>query len=1055
MSFLDRFKRNAPDAKEKTPETKPAAPAPALPRTPQAALKIAAEAVAAGYNPDFMLSEIKPDAEPPKPQVEEHEMILELGDFLHRIPPQLVSVGPHEVHTELRFDIDAMAASVAAGHTTVSLAEIYKRVPQIFRDEVLPSDKVEIRFPWQKVMKLLSEARGAQRGAGLSELAADALAQRLKAKRTQRNVVFTKAAPAPAGTQAAPAPAPAPALAGPPTVRMPVIELPPPASAEDDAAMTREELLRSRDVANRQVVRVKGEYERAIATLREERKAVVGDRDRINGELEKAKRDIHDKVEQIEFEKTVTAKSSENLKKAQQEFEAVRAERDALARQQAQLAKQLASPQKPGAKLSVVADAPAAGAGPERSQKEYQRQLEELNRRIAMLEGGQRESAQELSKEREQRTKLERQLSAADRLKSEAAAQLEEANASLRREFEAAARNRETEITRTLKEFQTQLEAANLARTKLAAELELARTAPPAAEAPAAAPDPGWESRAVAQLETDVASYRERIKKLLQERDTISGEKEQLATQLAAKASEAAAAPMENASSSELGTENQKLQALLSTTNADRERIAAELREAQTALAETGKSHATQLEASQASLSDALAQAKSQLAALQEQIGSLAQERDETLRELQAHKAAPSPVAEIREELALVTKERDEARSGAERTIADLRNEIEKLAAAAHAAPINAAELKAEAGKLAKELDAARISSNSTITNLRSDAKKLTYERDAALKEGEQLMVEFDALKSESDKAAAGFARDLEAAHTSQEASESGFRQRLEALQKTLEELQVEHARFDAEKTALAAELTKTRAAHELASTAVASAQTEHDQTLAILNSARDGLHEKIASLTTELDAARVEHDAAVARLTSERDEIRTVRAELDKSLAALTADRDQLAGTASAFATELSVATQQHTAAFTAVEQERDSIRAAAAEVEKSLAAVAAERDAAREASSELERKLAAAERSDSELRPQIQALEAALAAATGAIHDKDGQIVSLTAERDDFTARWARFSAELDAIAQEREGVRAAKAEIEASLPTATAARNAALNTRVVRVK
>jgi len=38
----------------------------------------------------------------------------------------------------------------------VNLAEIYRRVPQIFRSEVLEGDNVEIRFPWQKIAKLVT-----------------------------------------------------------------------------------------------------------------------------------------------------------------------------------------------------------------------------------------------------------------------------------------------------------------------------------------------------------------------------------------------------------------------------------------------------------------------------------------------------------------------------------------------------------------------------------------------------------------------------------------------------------------------------------------------------------------------------------------------------------------------------------------------------------------------------------------------------------------------------------------------------------------------------------
>src|SRR5689334_19452 len=106
MSFLDRFKRKASEekAQENAPEAKPV-PAPetkaepAAPRKPDPAVQLAAATVAAGYNPDF---KVPPKKEAPAASSSisapglagfagpQHEIILELGDFLQRIPAHLL-----------------------------------------------------------------------------------------------------------------------------------------------------------------------------------------------------------------------------------------------------------------------------------------------------------------------------------------------------------------------------------------------------------------------------------------------------------------------------------------------------------------------------------------------------------------------------------------------------------------------------------------------------------------------------------------------------------------------------------------------------------------------------------------------------------------------------------------------------------------------------------------------------------------------------------------------------------------------------------------------------
>src|SRR5258708_29549196 len=130
MSFLDRFKRKASD--ESAPEFPavkiPGAAAEPPPRPPDPAIQLAAATVAAGYNPDFKLPAKK--EKPPEPVAaaneQRHQIILELGDFLHRIPQQYLKDQEHDPKEHLHFDVSELAERISRGQTTIPLVEIYK-----------------------------------------------------------------------------------------------------------------------------------------------------------------------------------------------------------------------------------------------------------------------------------------------------------------------------------------------------------------------------------------------------------------------------------------------------------------------------------------------------------------------------------------------------------------------------------------------------------------------------------------------------------------------------------------------------------------------------------------------------------------------------------------------------------------------------------------------------------------------------------------------------------------------------------------------------------------
>ena len=531
-------------------------------------MQIAAAAVAAGYNPDFK-APMKKDAPSTPGSIAaptlagftgpRHEISLELGDFLQRIPAQLLGDQKPDPATPLSFEVGDLADRIARGQTTIPVSEIYRRVPGIFRSEILPTDNTDVRFPWQKVMKMLVAHRNEQGGAGsagLTAAAADSLSEKLRSRRAVRNIIPGS----PADTQsAAPAAPPPPAAA--PMPKPPEINIPAP-NPEEDERMSKEDALKARDILRGIVARLKGEYERQLAAGEQQRKALLDEREKIVVELVRAKKESDDKSEQVEFEKSVAAKSSDNLAKVQQERDAFKldlsnlkvelsksgqqndqrikdlvTERDALAQQQANLSKQITEFQKRGkigAAIGEVAAATAGGAAAaavERSQKEYQRQIEELQRRINVLETGQRDNAQELGREREAKLKAERLLAAADRLQQESAGKVQEMQAAQQRDLEAALRKRELESG-----AQSQGSAGpggNAASRQCEIDGQSRGGAPEAGRRPAShrrgADRRGMGRRAAehtAQFESDIESYRNRIKGLLQEKQALDSRKE-------------------------------------------------------------------------------------------------------------------------------------------------------------------------------------------------------------------------------------------------------------------------------------------------------------------------------------------------------------------------------------------------------------------------------------------------------------------------------------------------------------------------------------------------
>jgi hypothetical protein len=356
MSFLDRFKRKPKPEEE-------SAPAPEQKKHRPPAMPTGTKSAGIGQIGQVL---------PQKPAPASDDIRLELGDFLHRIPAQLLLPGPHDLKAELRFEIRELSKRIASGNTTINLAEIYLRVPQIFRAEVLEGDNVEIRFPWQKIAKLVT---GVKKDPGTegTQAAEPALADKLRAKKTAKpggapplpppvgSVLpgrgggnqaswFTRTGsdkppektpprparkPGDAGTPAPLAPAetaggqPADAplkLAGTPASAPAATPAGKPPAARDN--FTIDDL--PADV-QRRVATIRGDYERQLAELENQRQALADARDRSTAEAENLRRELENTLNQMaEGQAAAPAgndlKAQEELRAKQQEIERLRAE---------------------------------------------------------------------------------------------------------------------------------------------------------------------------------------------------------------------------------------------------------------------------------------------------------------------------------------------------------------------------------------------------------------------------------------------------------------------------------------------------------------------------------------------------------------------------------------------------------------------------------------------------------------------------------------------------------------------------------------------------------
>ena len=517
----------------------------------------------------------------------------------------------------------------------------------------------------------------------------------------------------------------------------------------------------------RRVAVIKGEYERQLSELEVARKTFAQ-------EVERLQKELSQTADRLDEEKTANSATRDMLQQASRDREATQqqiaelqaklqnlqkddrltamtAERDALLQQKAHLSKQISELSKRGASpIQRNGDNAAASAV-------LQRQVEEFQRRITLMESAQRDTALELAREKEARAKAEKLLSAAEKLQEQSANYMESAKAEIRKEIEASVKPREIEARKLQKELQEQIAQMSDQNRKLATELENARTAlANAAANPAVPAQDDFQTRAITQLEADVENYRERLKSLLKERDTARAEAKELGARV---------------------TSSQSAEGLA----AERARLELELEKAR-------KEHSEQATALEA-LRRERATAEERLAAERNAFET----RFDSLRQ-SLHAA----------EGALERKAQQRADGGApteSEAIAQLRKEAAEAVAAAKAAADELAEskrrfeeLSEKHAKLGAELISARSSMeaerDTSATRLRDQSHSLEQQLNKVIGERENLARDHAALmaRAEKDRAASDdLLANLERDHTTVVRSKEDLAQRLAESERNLE----------------------------------------------------------------------------------------------------------------------------------------------------------------------------------------------------------------------------------------------------------------------------
>lgn len=870
-------------------------------------------------------------------------------------------------------------------------------------------------------------------------------------------------------------------------------------SAEDAA-----ELAADRDARQSEVAAKTSELEALRGELQEIRKgggekfaAVAEERDSIRAELARAREELAAKISEVETQKSLADKAAE-------EFIAAASERDALQLALAEksghfesLSSELVSHKKGGTgKVSAIehernsllqkktklteqlAQATAGLAAKQKavvesdlSRKENQRQLEELQKRIAAFESGQRATAQELTRERETRIKAERSLAAAERARQEASALIESMRSETKRESDSVTRKRESEFARAQKDLQGRIEALTEANKKALAErdertqeIETVRNEAAAAiesikasvnaEAAKGAP---WETRAIAGFEEDIAKYRDRIKALLGERDaaatTAAAQIEELthARDTAALELEKANSAIAKSTSDQAGT-IEELRAKAATIEQEKVAIIEDLDQTRKALAERAE-----LEKSGDS---ALADTRRQVAELQQSLDAAASERADFDKKLEV---AASERAELLASQQSSSSETAEKLQAQEKLVGDLRSEIAELKASIDTTAADRAGLKQQIDDANAQLEQAKTDYEKQVSELHTahesqleshrassgDLAKTIAEHTALVaglhqqidesktahanlisehgKDLEAAMARLDQARSEHDaqvaKLQAGHEETISKHQSESEEPERSVKDQEQAvaalcgevaeLQKAAKENEGERAQLQKKLDAAKAEDSELHAAHQVATNDFSTALLAHEGTIATL---KDERQQHLAASAADLDKTKSEHDQQLSAARTEHAEVTSeLRAATDDFAKAKTEHASALAALQDA----LSNAQADAAGRFESDRTAHDERRAQIAEQERAF----------HETKKELENRIADAERATAEIADRAQSLDTIVRNRDNALAERDADIERLKEEHEAaLVARGHEHAAGLDSLTAEKDRQHAA---------------------------
>ena len=515
--LLDHFRRKTIPAE--VPPEKIASPAPVR-ATPERPVRVA-PAMALSIKPSWHGSSPASNALPKSLAGSQDRkapteiLTLTLGDFLDRIPPQVLDGEDHDRSMPLPFDLGALSERIGRGCADIPVAEIYRRVPDIFSPKAVIDPDLNIRFPWQKVLSMVSQAREGSATPGLTAAALEMLSIKLKARKFRRP---PKMAPAPRER----------AQAGgsrKPQAEGKITPISAVANSPDSGREIRAlaSLPPAESAGAPELARLKAEYEQKLAAVAEER-------DKALAEIDPLRKEFASHLEQVAIERLEAAAVREQFSHLQNEYgESIRAGSTAKAeRDTAQIPAEEFDSERDAAlarntELSAERDAALA------------RTTELSAERDAALT-----RTTELSAERDAALTSTAQLTAErDAAATRTTTLSAEAEASVSLALKLTA-ERDSALAR-MAELTAELDAS------VACAAELRKVNQTAAASGASEDQVAWEARALASMQAEIDEYRARIQALLRERDVLRGEREAAAKSAAPIQSAAADPKIESA----------------------------------------------------------------------------------------------------------------------------------------------------------------------------------------------------------------------------------------------------------------------------------------------------------------------------------------------------------------------------------------------------------------------------------------------------------------------------------------------------------------------------